>query len=147
VSFVAPVLDAIRAHARAAPDHPALCSDRGGATMRSRTPSWSRASTPARRASRAGLARGARCGLVARQGAGFVEHALSVLAAGGCLVPIPDDATGPARERFADAAQLHHVVAEGRCVLVHALAWRTPRGIRVSRAGSAYLRFTSGTTM
>ena len=82
----------------------------------------------------AGLARGDRCGLVARQGAGFIEHALAILAAGGCLVPIPDDAAGPARERFADAAQLHRLVAEDDGFACRAVARRAARGSRVPRA-------------
>ena len=140
-------LDAIRAHARANPTQPALCSDRSG---RSETVSYAelvaRFEAGAERLRRAGLARGDRCGLVARQGAGFVEHALAVLAAGGCLVPVPDDAAGPARERFADAAQLHHLVAEE-----DGFACRPWRGALREEAefralDPAYLRFTSGTT-
>jgi long-chain acyl-CoA synthetase len=141
------VLDAIRAHARAIPTHPALCSDRGG---RSDTVSYAelvaRFEAGAERLRRAGLARGDRCGLVARQGAGFIEHALAILAAGGCLTPIPDDATGSARERFADAAQLHHLIVEE-----DGFACRPWRGaLREEQAfralDPAYLRFTSGTT-
>lgn len=141
------VLEAIRAHARAIPKHPALCADQGGTTI---TVSYAelaqRFEAGAARLLSAGLARGDRCGLVARQGAGFIEHALAILAAGGCLVPIPDDATGPARERFADAAQLHHVVAEEdgfACRPWHG----TLREEDDFRAlDPAYLRFTSGTT-
>jgi acyl-CoA synthetase (AMP-forming)/AMP-acid ligase II len=147
VSFVAPVLDAIRAHARAAPDHPALRSDRGGATDAiSYAELVARFDSDAARLRGAGLARGARCGLVARQGAGFVEHALSVLAAGGCLVPIPDDATGPARERFADAAQLHHVVAEEDAFSCKPWPGALREESEFRALDPAYLRFTSGTT-
>ena len=141
------VLDAIRAHARARPAHPALCADQGGATHAiSYAELVARFEAGAARLRDAGLARGDRCGLVARQGAGFVEHALAILAAGGCLVPIPDDASGPARERFADAAQLHRLVAEEDGFACQ--PWRgTLREEADFRAlDPAYLRFTSGTT-
>ncbi len=143
----ATVLDEIRAHARAHPAHPALCSDRGGATHAiSYAELVARFDAGAARLRAAGLARGERCGLVARQGAGFIEHALAILAAGGCLVPIPDDAGGPARERLADAAQLQRLVAEDG-----GFACRPWRGALREEADfraldPAYLRFTSGTT-
>ena len=48
------------------------------------------------------------------QGAGFVEWALAILEAGGCLVPVADDHRGPALDAFAERARLHHLVeAEG----------------------------------
>jgi len=147
VTDSAPVLDAIRAHARAQPDHPALCSDRGGATEAiSYGELVARYEAGAARLRAAGLARGARCGLVARQGAGFVEHALSILAAGGCLVPIPDDAMGPARERFADAAQLHHLVAEEDGFACRPWGGALSQESEFRALNPAYLRFTSGTT-
>jgi long-chain acyl-CoA synthetase len=143
-----PVIDAIRERARIQPDHPALCVDEGGGS--SHAISYAelvvRFDAGAARLRDAGLARADRCGLVARQGAGFVEHALAILAAGGCLVPIPDDAAGPARERFADAACLHRLVAED-----DGFACRPWRGALREEAEfralqPAYLRFTSGTT-
>jgi len=142
-----PAVEAIRAHARTRPAHPALLCDRGGASeVISYAELVARFDAAAARLRDAGLARGERCGLVARQGAGFVEHALAILAAGGCLVPIPDDAAGSARERFADAAQLHHLVAEE-----DGFACRRWRGTLREEAqfralDPAYLRFTSGTT-
>jgi long-chain acyl-CoA synthetase len=147
VTDSATALDAISAHARARPEDPALVSDRGGATE---TISYrelvARFEARAARLRAEGLERGERCGLVARQGAGFIEHALAILSAGGCLVPIPDDATGPARERFADAAQLQRIVAED-----DAFACRPWPGTLCEEAefralDPAYLRFTSGTT-
>ncbi len=142
-----PVLDAIRAHARARPDHPALCTDRGGATEAiSYAELVARFDAGAARLRQAGLTRGARCGLVARQSAGFVEHALAILAAGGCLVPIPDDAAGPARERFADAAQLQHLVAEEDGFACRPWGGSLREETAFRALDPAYLRFTSGTT-
>ena len=48
----------------------------------------------------AGVVRGERCGLVARQGPAFVERALGILAAGGCVAPIPDDHKGAVLDGF-----------------------------------------------
>jgi len=136
VTAATPVLDAIRAHARKHPARPALLADRVGATEAiSYAELVARLDAGAERLRAAGLARGARCGLVARQGAGFVEHALAILAAGGCLVPIPDDATGRARERFADAAQLQHLVAEDDGFACRRWGFAARRG-RVPRARS-----------
>jgi long-chain acyl-CoA synthetase len=141
------VLDAIREHARAHPEHPALCADRGGESeLISYAELVARFESGAQQLRATGLARGERCGLVARQGAGFIEHALAILAAGGCLVPIPDDAAGSARERFADAASLHWLISEdegGACQ-----RWRgaLPEEAAFRALDPAYLRFTSGTT-
>jgi len=98
----------------------------------------------------AGLREGERCGLVARQGAGFVAGALGILAAGACLVPIPDDATDEANDELARRARLHFVARE-----TDGFAPRAgPAPGPVDGAGDerfralrpAYLRFTSGTT-
>ena len=141
------VLDAIRAHACARPDHPALCVDEDGAT---RVVDYAalvrRFEAGALRLRAAGVARGERCGLLARQGPAFIEEALSILAAGGCLVPVPDDAGPEARTRFAEQALLERWIAEDegfacrplRAAFAHRDAFRALE--------PAYLRFTSGTT-
>ena len=144
----ATVLDAIRANARARPDHPALCADAGGAT---RAIGYAelvrRFDAGAARLRAGGVQPGDRCGLVARQGAGFIEQALAIMAAGGCLVPIPDDAAGPARERTADAALLDWLVAEDDAFACRRWKAGTLREDAAFRAlDPAYLRFTSGTT-
>jgi acyl-CoA synthetase (AMP-forming)/AMP-acid ligase II len=143
------VLDEIRQRALARPDHPALRVERDGATQSiSYATLVGRFEQGAARLRAAGLRRGDRCGLVARQGAGFVEEALSILAAGGCLAPIPDDAVGAARERFADEARLERCVIEAEdfaCREWHARsAGADDEAFRA--LDPAYLRFTSGTT-
>src|SRR5690606_28581755 len=75
---------------------------------------------------------------------------LSILAAGACLAPIPDDHAGPALARFVREARLHHVVREdeGFCCTSE------PDPPAADGAGDAdfralepaFLRFTSGTT-
>jgi long-chain acyl-CoA synthetase len=141
------VVDTIRAFARAHPDAAALCVDRGGESeLISYAALVARFDAGAARLRASGLARGERCGLVARQGAGFVEHALAILAAGGCLVPIPDDAAGSARERFADAAALHHLVVEDRGFACQRWRGALPEEAAFRALDPAYLRFTSGTT-
>jgi long-chain acyl-CoA synthetase len=98
-----------------------------------------------------GLRRADRCGLLAPQGRGFVERALGILAAGGCLVPIPDDHRGAILDAFAVQARLHHLASEDAA----GGSFRTlpdPQPVdgandEAFRAlGPAYLRFTSGTT-
>jgi long-chain acyl-CoA synthetase len=99
----------------------------------------------------AGLREGDRCGLLARQGPGFVEQALAILSAGGCLVPIPPDHRAASLERFAVEAALNHLVLEEASGFGHCARERVPA---VDGANDeafrallpAYMRFTSGTT-
>jgi len=136
-----------------APERPALILDDGAGGVRSVSAAQLAAafSAHAERLRAQGVRAGERCGLVARQGQGFIELALAILAADACLVPIPDDHRGAALTELVERAKLHHVVEE------------TPGGFRlrsladvpaVDGAGDrdfralrpAYLRFTSGTT-
>ena len=146
-------LDEIRARAAEAPDHPALCADRDGvATPTSYAELVARLEAGAERLRAAGVARGERVGLVARQGVGFVEAALSILAAGGCLAPLPSDETPTSRARTVARAQLHWLVEEERdfaCRRVEPTP--DPAAVPVPEDAfraldPAYLRFTSGTT-
>jgi long-chain acyl-CoA synthetase len=80
-----------------------------------------------------------------------VEEALSILAAGACLVPIPSDHAGATLERFVQQAALHQLVREaGECFVCTERRCVAPvdgAGDAAFRAlGPAYLRFTSGTT-
>jgi long-chain acyl-CoA synthetase len=98
----------------------------------------------------AGVREGERVGLVARQGASFVEGALAILAAGACMVPIPDDAGPEAQGDLARRARLHWLADEAEGFA----ARPGPAPGPVDGAGDAafralrpaYLRFTSGTT-
>jgi long-chain acyl-CoA synthetase len=140
-------LDAIREHARNRPDHPALCVDEDGATrVVDYAALVARFEAGAERLRAAGLERGARCGLVARQGAGFVEEALSILAAGACLVPVPDDAGPEARGHFAEQAFLAQWDAEDEGFACRALSNPFAEEAAFRALDPAYLRFTSGTT-
>jgi long-chain acyl-CoA synthetase len=149
---VSALLDAIRAHARERPAAEALVADGPRGTQRiSYAALVTRMDAGAARLAAAGVRPAERCGLLARQGPGFVEEALSILAAGACLVPIPSDHAGATLERFAEQAALHHLVREigdtmecrsRRCVpAVDAAGDADFRAL-----GPAYLRFTSGTT-
>ena len=87
---------------------------------------------------------------MARQGAGFVVGALGILAAGACMVPIPDDASEEANAELARRARLHWIAHEADGFAARA----GPAPGAVDGAGDevfralrpAYLRFTSGTT-
>ena len=145
------VIDLVRAQARERPEHPALVADaRDGVTRISYAELVARLEARAASLRAAGLAPAERCGLLARQGPGFVETALAILAAGACLVPIPDDTAGPALERFQRDARLHALVDESRGFALR----RLPAPGPLAGAGEAefralrpaYLRFTSGTT-
>jgi long-chain acyl-CoA synthetase len=147
------VVDRIRERAAAAPDRPALVVDHGaeGSRVVAYRELVARADAHARWLAAEGLRRGDRCGLVAPQGPRFVELALGILAAGGCLVPIPEDHRGAVLEAFAGHARLHRVVvADAAGQSLRSL----PEPCAVDGAGDeafrglapAYLRYTSGTT-
>jgi long-chain acyl-CoA synthetase len=146
------VLDRLRDHAKARPDHPALLVDRGDGAPE--VVSYARlvADFEALGAElrEKGVRAGDRCGLRAQQGRPFVEAALGILAAGACMVPIPDDTSGDALAAAVSESSLHH--------LLEALPERSfqsfddvpavdGRGDTLFRSlAPAYMRFTSGTT-
>ena len=147
------VIDRIRERAACAPDHPALVVDDGAGASRSVSyrALVAAAEAHAWRFAARGLRRADRCGLVAPQGPDFVEQALGILSAGGCLVPIPEDHRGEILEAFARQARLHHLASAGP----GAGGFRSfPAPGAVDGAGDeafralspAYLRVTSGTT-
>lgn len=146
------LLDTIREHARARPAATALVADGPQGTRRvSYAALVERMDAGAARLAAAGVRPADRCGLLARQGPGFVEEALSILAAGACLVPIPSDHAGATLERFAEQAALHQLVRESVDTFVCTARRCVPpvdgAGDAAFRAlGPAYLRFTSGTT-
>ena len=145
------VVELIREHALHRSSAPALLIDAGGGT---RKISYGELAGifdgHAKRLRAEGVAPGDRCGLVAKQGRGFVELALGILAADGCLVPIPDDHAGPRLDEFAQRARLHHIAHDDWGFQLESFAGVEP----VDGAGDekfralrpAYLRFTSGTT-
>jgi len=144
------VVDRIRECAADAGERPALRLCRGGgAEGVSYAELVRRADAVAGELRRAGLRPGDRCGLQAPQGPAFVELALGILAAEGCLVPIPDDHRGALFDAFAERARLHHAVGPAGPALrsferVPAVDGQGDRRFRSLRP--AYLRFTSGTT-
>jgi long-chain acyl-CoA synthetase len=148
------VVDEIRARAKEAGAHPALLVARADAAGEAHAIPYAelvaRVDALAERFRSAGLREGARCGLVAKQGAGFVEGALAILAAGGCMAPIPDDATEEANAELARRARLHWIAAEADGFALRAGPAPGPidgAGDAAFRAlRPAYLRFTSGTT-
>jgi long-chain acyl-CoA synthetase len=146
------VVDEIRARARERPDHAALVVDRndGPAERVNYAALVDAFDAHAARLRQHGAAAGDRCGLVARQGRGFVEAALGILAADLCLVPIADDLTSAGVDHLAREAFLQHLVreAEGfRCCGCTAAATLPDAAESAFRAlRPAYLRFTSGTT-
>ncbi len=144
------VLDAIRRRARERPEAPALIADTAAGSERiSYAALVARSEAGAERLAAAGIGRGDRCGLIARQGTGFVEEALSILATGACLVPISNDHVGPTLDRFAEQAALDHVVRETDLGF-ESTRRRPSLGADTEAAfralAPAYLRFTSGTT-
>lgn len=147
------IVDLVRDRARRAPEHVALVvAGRGGAPDVSIGYGELQARVDAHAADlrEAGLVPGERCGLVAHQGPEFVTWALGVMAAGGCVVPIPDDHAGRVLEAFAARAHLHRLVVEAEGFRCRPLEGRPALEPEIERAFAAldpaYLRFTSGTT-
>ena len=147
------VVDRIREQASDEPSRPALWVDSasGDARPLSYAELVGNFDAHAKRLRAEGLRPGDRCGLLAPQGRGFVELALGILAAGGCLVPIPPDPPKGGLEVMAARTRLHHLFLEEETGPV----FRTlPEPGAVDAANDeayraldpAYLRFTSGTT-
>lgn len=140
------VLDGIRARAARRPDHPALAGE--GACSYAELVAEMDAIAARLRA--AGVRDGDRVGLVARQGRAFVANALGILAAGGCMAPIPDDTAARALGAHAREAHLHHLLHAGAEPALRSFDDVVPadgQGDAAFRAlRPAYLRFTSGTT-
>ena len=144
------VIDRIRAHGGERPRHPALViDDARGPTTVTYAELVEAFEAIAVRLRRDGAVAGERCGLVARQGRGFIEAALGILAADLCMVPIPDAATAAARERHAREARLARIVAEDDGFASQAVdlgALDSDVEAQLAALRPAYLRFTSGTT-
>ena len=150
----ASIVDAIRERAARDPAQPALVMAAAGGAPSERVcygELAARMDQVAAELRAGGLQPGWRVGLIAPQGRGFVERALGILAAGACLVPIPDESAGAVLAAFAERAALHALVKDSSAqpgVEILPL----PRvvdgnGDRDFRAlAPAYLRFTSGTT-
>jgi long-chain acyl-CoA synthetase len=145
------VLEPLREHAKARPEHPALVVDAGDA---SEPVSYARlvADFDALGAELRGrgVAPGDRCGLVAQQGRPFVEAALGILAADACLVPIPEDTQGDALAAAVAESSLHHLLEarpERRFESFPDVPAVDGQGDALFRSlAPAYMRFTSGTT-
>lgn len=152
------VVDFIRKHAAQAPEHPAILLDGEGKqvdaciTYRELV---ARFDAVAARLRESGAKPGDRCGLLAKQGAGFVEGALGILAADLCFVPIPDGTQGAALEQAISDANLHHLLQEIAASdaahfdlqSFHDVPAVDGQGDAIFRSlEPAYLRFTSGTT-
>lgn len=151
------IVDLIRERAAANPAQPALVSNgrvakpQRGNEIVSYAELVGNFDAIAKRLRAEGLEPGDRCGLLAHPGRRFVELALGILAADGCLVPIPDDHRGAVFETFTRRAHLHRVVVDDDGEFEHrafpnvsAVDGSGDRSFRALRP--AYLRFTSGTT-
>lgn len=143
------VVDLIAEQARARPGHAAIVED--GPHGR-RVTYGDLMATVADRAGalrRDGVRPCERIGMIAPQGAGFIETALAILAAGACMVPIADDHPAATVADIVRRAHLHALVEHGELRRVGA-AEASPLAPEVEAAfaatGPAYLRFTSGTT-
>lgn len=98
---------------------------------------------------RLGLREGQRCGLMARQGLEFIESALGIMAAGGCVAPLPTDTPEDGLRQVREKCQLHHLwrADTGSMESLGSEAVIDGDGDRQFRAvAPAYIRFTSGTT-
>jgi len=151
------IIDSIRKRATADPAHPALVSNGRVEKPQRANEVVSYAELVgsfdaiAKRLRAEGLAPGDRCGLLARPGRRFVELALGILAADGCLVPIPEDHRGAVFDAFIRLAHLHRVVVDDDGEFEHRAFAEVDAvdgsGDAIYRAlRPAYLRFTSGTT-
>jgi len=146
------VVQEIQARAGENPDHPAMVEQNAEGTTRSLTyrELVARVDEAANAMNHQGLRPSDRVGLLAPQGKEYILHALAVIQAGFCLVPIADDYSGEALEGFCRKASLHGLInlRDGHPLKV----FRNVPPVDGSgdeafrQLHPAYLRFTSGTT-
>lgn len=149
---MATVIDALRARAASDPSRTALVAEARPLAPELRLSYGdlvARMEEGAKRFAGAGICLGERCGLLAPQGAGFVVHALSLLAAGACVAPIGDELGAAGLATRCREARLHRLLrapaAEEACLeALDPAPWPHEDAFRALRP--AYLRFTSGTT-
>lgn len=142
------IIDEIRERAVEQPAHPAIIAEGRLVSYAELVGSFD---ARAKQLRAEGVEPGDRCGLVAPQGADYVEAALGILAAGACFVPISEDHKGAALETFIRQAHLHHCLSsDGTGAALRSFADVEPVDAQNDEAfralTPAYLRFTSGTT-
>ena len=147
------VIDKIRKRARENPDHPALICDSPNGTEQIVTYAQLvvRMDNFADRLRNEGCKPCQRVGMLAKQGIGFIEAGLGILAADLCFVPISDDYNGPPLEIFRKRTQLHYLVRETNSDFqIHqydGVGDVDGKGDKeFCDIEPAYIRFTSGTT-
>lgn len=146
------IIDEIRNRASEQPEHPALiCDGQGGAEqVVSYAQLVERMDGVADRLRNEGCKPCQRVGLLAKQGVGFIELGLGILAADLCFVPISDDYDGAPLDTFRKRTQLHHLVRETDDYEVQSYTGVGDVDGQGDRAfcdlEPAYIRFTSGTT-
>jgi long-chain acyl-CoA synthetase len=91
---------------------------------------------------------GQRCGLLMPEGAGFLIHALGVLTADLCLVPVNPNWSENEQEFVIDKAGLHWLIPGDPGPVRFPFARTLDRDFdrEIARLFPAYIRFTSGTT-
>jgi long-chain acyl-CoA synthetase len=92
-----------------------------------------------------------RVGLECPDGADYIAHALGILRAGGCFVPIAPELSAPESQRLIDEVRLDVIVkqtaSDGMLLESPAHASPSPDWIKpLAEIQPAFIRFTSGTT-
>ena len=92
-----------------------------------------------------------RVGLECPDGADYIAHALGILRAGGCFVPIAPELSAPERQRLIDEVRLDVIVKQtvSGSVLLESPAHSSPAPEWIKPLAEiqpAFIRFTSGTT-
>ena len=92
-----------------------------------------------------------RVGLLCADGADYIAHALGILRAGGCFVPIAPELSFPERERLIEEVHLDvlvkHTPSDGLLLEVPSHTSPSPEWIGpLAEIRPAFIRFTSGTT-
>jgi long-chain acyl-CoA synthetase len=92
-----------------------------------------------------------RVGLECPDGADYIAHALGILRAGGCFVPIAPELSAPERQRLIEEVRLDVIVKQtvSGSVLLESPAHSSPAPEWIkplAEIDPAFIRFTSGTT-
>ncbi len=128
------------------PDHPAIIHREGSAVSYAEL--WARIRDWERTFSSAGVEEGTLCGFICEQGVTYIAASLGLLAAGGTLVPVPEEHRNKTGSIYLQQLPLDVLIDQERSF--------KPRSVNEKSMNErpwddldmhpAYLRFTSGTT-
>lgn len=141
------ILDHVRKHADERPDHPAVIEENGKSITYNDL--WQQVVSRGDDFRNAGIQKGDPCAFTCSSGIPFLIHSLGLLAAGGCLVPVPEEHRDKPASPYFSELPLTYLIDEENGFDPEPVTGAPSLSIREAefkKTDPAYVRFTSGTT-